>query len=102
MDDPGSSSQHARKRPRPETDDEDQKPFLNHPTLYFDDGNIILRTGGTLFCVHKSVISKHSTVFRDLVQQGPNHDRFRGLLQVTMEESREDLECLLNVIYDGL
>ena len=89
-----------RKRPRL-SEEADEKPFVNHPTLYFDDGNIILRAGWTLFCVHKSLLSKHSSVFRDLFQR-MHIDRFRELTLITMEETREDLETLLNVIYDGL
>ena len=105
MTDPGPS----RKRPKledPDSDtaadspDVDEKPFVNHPTLYFDDGNVILTTGRTLFCVHRSLLAKHSPVFRELFQQ--EHDQFRGLVQITMEETREDLEALLGVIYDGL
>ncbi|KAI0690548.1 hypothetical protein C8T65DRAFT_834351 [Cerioporus squamosus] len=75
-----ASSENPRKRVKLEEPDE--KPFQDHPTLYIDDGNVILRTGGTLFC-------------RD-------NERFRGLSHYTMEETREDLEVLLNVIYDGL
>ncbi|KAI0649710.1 hypothetical protein C8Q79DRAFT_1062187 [Trametes meyenii] len=98
------SSQPDRKRPRLSTEDEDGhadvKPFANHPTLHFDDGNVVLRAGRTLFCVHRSVLSKHSTVFRDLFEQP--HERFRGLMHVAMEETAEEIEALLDVVYDGL
>ncbi|KAI0752509.1 hypothetical protein C8Q80DRAFT_1117920 [Daedaleopsis nitida] len=91
----------SRKRARLSDEEEvDEKPFVNHPTLYFDDGNVILRTGWTLFCVHKSLLSKHSLVFANMFRH--NEDRFRGLTQLTMEETREDLEALLSVLYDGL
>ena len=93
-----------RKRRRLGSEEEeeiDKKPFVNHPTLYFDDGNAILRAGWTLFCVHKSLLSKHSPVFGNLFQSN-SHDFLRGLTQYNMEETREDLEVLLNVIYDGL
>ncbi|KAI1792763.1 hypothetical protein LXA43DRAFT_842242, partial [Ganoderma leucocontextum] len=110
MTDPGLSSAqyNARKRPKLEPDsdtddidgDVDEKPFVNHSTLYFDDGNVILTTGRTLFCVHRSLLSKHSPAFRELFEQ--EHDRFRGLIQIPMEETPEDLEALLGVIYDGL
>ena len=90
-----------------DSEDEDQKPeaepaFQNHPTFYFDDGNIILRTGGTLFCVHRSLLAMHSPTFRDLFRQERDDERFRGLAHYTMEETREDLEALLKVIYQGL
>ncbi len=109
MTDPGLSSEeytNPRKRPKLEPDsdtddiDVDEKPFVNHPTLYFDDGNVILTTGRTLFCVHRSLLSKHSPVFRELFEQ--EHDRFRGLIQIPKEETPEDLEALLGMIYDGL
>ena len=97
------SSQPERKRPRlspEEGEEEDEKPFVNHSTLYFDDGNVVLATGRTLFCVHRSLLSKHSVVFRDLFDGA--RDRYRGLLHVTMEETAEEVEALLNVVYDGL
>lgn len=117
MTDPGLVSdqytnprKRAKREPDSDTDDldtgagadadVDEKPFVNHPTLYFDDGNVILTTGRTLFCVHRSLLSKHSAVFRELFEQ--EHDRFRGLIQIPMEETPEDLEALLGVIYDGL
>ncbi len=93
-----ASSENPRKRVKLEEPDE--KPFQNHPTLYIPDGSVILRTGGTLFCVHKSLLSKHSPVFKELFQQ--DNERFRGLPYYTTEETREDLEVLLNVLYDGL
>lgn len=97
-----ASSQPERKRPRlsAENEDEDEKPFANHATLYFDDGNVILTAGRMLFCVHRSLLSKHSSVLRDLFEE--SHARFRGLLHLEMEETSEEVEALLNVIYDGL
>ena len=79
------------KRPKFEPDsdtdgiDVDEKPFVNHPTLYIDDGNVILTTGRTLFCVHWSLLSKHSPVFRELFER--EHDSFRGLMQIPVEET---------------
>ncbi|KAI0761372.1 hypothetical protein BD413DRAFT_495714 [Trametes elegans] len=94
-----AASTSNRKRLRYESP-EDEKPFTNHPTLYFDDGNAILRAGRTLFCVHKSLLSKHSIVLGELLERP--HERFRGLVHVVMEESAEEVEALLNVVYDGL
>ncbi|KAI0672094.1 hypothetical protein C8Q78DRAFT_1077668 [Trametes maxima] len=98
-------SQPDRKRPRLSTEDDgvgetEVKPFVNHLTLYFDDGNVVLCAGRTLFRVHRSVLSKHSAVFRDLFEKP--HERFRGLMHVTMEETAEEIESLLDVVYDGL
>ncbi|KAJ2997237.1 hypothetical protein NUW54_g7150 [Trametes sanguinea] len=97
---PSSSTQ--RKRPRIGSPDEeqDEKPFINHSTLYFDDGNVILGAGRTLFCVHRSLLAKHSLVLRDLFDH--SKEQFRGVLYVRMEETAEEVEALLNMVYDGL
>lgn len=79
---------------------DEEKHFVNHPTLYFDDGNVILGAGRILFCVHRSLLSKHSTVYRDIFEQ--TQARFRGHLHVEMEETAEEVEALVNVIYDGV
>ena len=44
----------------------------------------------------------HSPTFRDLFRQERDDERFRGLAHYTMEETREDLEALLKVVYQGL
>ncbi|KAM5546010.1 hypothetical protein V8D89_000136 [Ganoderma adspersum] len=101
-----SEYNNPRKRPKLEPDsdtdniDVDEKPFVNHPTLYFDDWNVILTTGRTVFCVHRSLLSKHSPVFGELFER--EHDTFRDLMKISMKETPEDLEALLGVIYDGL
>ena len=41
-------------------DDIEVVVYENHPSLYFDDGNTIFSCASTLFCVHPSVVSKHS------------------------------------------
>lgn len=35
-------------------------------TFFLEDGNIILLAGSTLFRIHKSVLSMHSQIFRDM------------------------------------
>ena len=90
----------ASKRPRLASNEPDEKPFKEHPTLYFDDGNAIITAGKTLFRIHVSVLSKHSSVFRELFQE--TRHRFRGQLHLTVEDSGEDMEALLNVVYGGM
>ncbi|KAL6304719.1 hypothetical protein BKA93DRAFT_749633 [Sparassis latifolia] len=96
------SLQPNRKRVR--VDEEDpEEALVNHPTLYFDDGNIIISSGSTLFCVHRSLLSKHSPVFKDLFE--PKEDKkqafLRGCLHIHVEDDREEMEALLSIIYDG-
>lgn len=98
-----------RKRPRTYSNpDEHRKVFTNHPTLYFEDGNVILKCGWTLFCVHRSLLSKHSEVFRGLftpAQAGAEvkpQEFFRGCLFIALDDNSNDMESLLDTIYDGL
>ncbi|KAL0958710.1 hypothetical protein HGRIS_014040 [Hohenbuehelia grisea] len=101
-----------RKRPRVDYDNaEETKPFVNHPSLYFDDGNLILQckdahsTTRTLFCVHRSLVAKHSSVFKDIFDAAyarEPQERFRGLAVVHLDEDdKDDLAGLLATIYDG-
>lgn len=40
----------------------------HHDVLWFTDGNVVLETDTYLFRVHKSLLSFHSTVFRDMFE----------------------------------
>jgi hypothetical protein len=94
-----------RKRIRTDSD-EPRKVFANHQTLYFDDGNVILKCDRTLFCVHRTLLSKHSEVLQGLfTPAGPEakpQEFFRGCLFIALDDDADDIECLLNIIYDGL
>ncbi|KAI0695654.1 hypothetical protein BC835DRAFT_1273080 [Cytidiella melzeri] len=89
----------------------------HHPTLYFEDGNVVLSgscqaTGGRqYFRVHQSVLCRHSSILADLfgipplMDEGPPHamkEVYEGALHISMPDSAEDLESLLNVLYDPL
>lgn len=101
-------SEPDRKRLRkcsPSNTGEYAKVFADHPTLYFEDGNVILRCGKTLFCVHRTLLAKHSEVFRGIFTAQPDgrpQELFRGCLFITLEDAPDDMESLLNTIYDGL
>ncbi|KAF9490405.1 hypothetical protein BDN71DRAFT_1454254 [Pleurotus eryngii] len=113
-----SEDQVDRKRPRIEYEREAaaaaaarraevDNPYTNHPTLYMDDGNIIMKctSSTTLFRVHRSILSKHSTVLDALFktaasQQPPN--KLRECLFVEMADDKDDLAGLLVAIYDGI
>ena len=91
---------HSRKRLR-----EEPQTYVNHRTLYFDDGNVILSCGSTIFRVHRSLLSKHSSVFRERFQP-PQEDvkpkLLHGLPLIILDDTSEEMEALLNTIYDGL
>jgi hypothetical protein len=90
-----------RKRPRHEMDED---LFTDHPTLYHDDGNVILRCGKTLFCVHKSILAKHSPVFKRLFTNNAslNRQTMRGLDLLELPDDKDDMESFLNAVYGGL
>lgn len=91
-----------RKRPRTEIDTEAsaKEATTRHPTLYFEDGNLLLKCHHTLFCVHRTLLSKHSTVFCDLIAR--NTVTLHGLACITTKDDADDMESLLKAFYDGM
>lgn len=80
---------------------------VHHPTLWLSDGNIVLTavsmtTKDTVaFRVHKSVLSRSSTVFNDMFSLENNEaEKFDGLPLVAMPDDAEDVESLLKALYD--
>ncbi len=39
-----------------------------HDVLWFEDGNIVLASDVHLYCVHRGVLAKNSSVFRDMLE----------------------------------
>ena len=93
----------------------------HHPTLYFEDGNVVLsaveqqapKNQGryVYFRVHRSVLCRHSPILSDLFEipplrdEGPPHavsEVYDGALHISMPDSAEDLESFLKVLYDPL
>ncbi|KAI0034784.1 hypothetical protein K488DRAFT_44718 [Vararia minispora EC-137] len=88
-----------RKRPRPELDEE---LLIDHPTLYHEDGNAIIKCGRVLFCVHKSILARQSPVFRGMLSAEGGHPTLRGLVLLELDDDKDDIEAFLNAIYDGM
>lgn len=84
------------------------KTFKRHEKLWFDDGNVIVSAGGTLFRVHKSVLSFHSSFFdglfklptpEDSLEHSP--DYYEGIPVVRMEGDDDiDIERIIDELYD--
>ncbi|KJA19716.1 hypothetical protein HYPSUDRAFT_217461 [Hypholoma sublateritium FD-334 SS-4] len=68
--------------------------------LWFDDGNVVLQVGHAQFRVHKSILSRQSTVFRDmfaLPQPNDTSDWVDGCPVIIMSGDRaEDWEMVLS------
>ena len=110
----------SRKRPRTIIDDEDDDvpaaPILSSPAtpgevrrhsdLWFDDGNVVfVGTDNTGFRLHRSILSRHSTIFRDMFgmpqPDAVGAETLEGCPVVHLQDSSEDLAFLLTALYDG-
>ncbi|KLO06812.1 hypothetical protein SCHPADRAFT_1002099 [Schizopora paradoxa] len=91
-----------------------------HDILWFPDGNVVLQTDTYLFRVHKSVLSLHSSVFKDMfelptVEDGASdeimaddtagmkalEETYEGVpLVALVGDKGEDVAHLLRTVYD--
>jgi BTB/POZ domain len=103
------ASEPDRKRPR--IDDSEPSSvnvaptnLTNHPTLYFGDGNVILRCQNTYFRVHRTLLTRNSPVFREIFDERDRdgYEPFRGCILLTLDDDADDMQQLLNKVYDGL
>lgn len=73
--------------------------LINHPTLYIKDGNFIVKCRSTLFCLHKSRLSKHSEFFREICARDQKPaEMLHGLPWIEVADSEEDMVLLLEMI----
>jgi hypothetical protein len=101
----------STKRPRiHKTKSGDEIETYESPDLWFDDGNIIIRTvhsddrAHIAFKVHKSILVTHSNVFRDLFD-GPQvafdvaSDRYDGLPVIQLPDPPSEVNSFLKALY---
>lgn len=84
---------------------------IKHVDLWFCDGSVILQAASTLFRVHKSQLSRRSTVFSDMftlpqpcvitAHATLADETYEGCPVVTLHDSAEDVANLLLALYDG-
>ena len=79
---------------------ENQKA-TRHDTLYFEDGNVEIACGDTIFRVHSSVVSFSSSELRQILSQAALVDAPtpEGRPRITALDSAEDFSILLKMIY---
>ncbi|KAF9034379.1 hypothetical protein BJ165DRAFT_1513510 [Panaeolus papilionaceus] len=76
---------------------------IQRGSVWMDDGNIVLQAGQTQFRVHKSMISRSSSVFKDMFsfpQPADSSSEVEGCPVVHLHDSDDDVACLLSAIYD--
>lgn len=86
-----------------------------HPALWLEDGSVICRVEDTLFCVHMSVLARHSLCFRDmfavpqpttgladtLVLEGAGmRSGAQRIPVITLFDKAEDVGNLIKALYD--
>jgi hypothetical protein len=100
------ATERDRKRPRIDEPATSHTPpnFTNHPTLYFGDGNVVLRCQQIYFRVHRTLLTRNSPVFHDILAERDRvgGDQFRGCTLLILDDDADDMEQLLNSVYDGL
>jgi len=68
-----------------------------------DDGNVVLEAEDTQFKVHRSVLCRHSPVFRDMFTMphvgGEGDSVVEGCPVVRLQDSAQDLKYLLLALY---
>ncbi|THH03472.1 hypothetical protein EW145_g6228 [Phellinidium pouzarii] len=94
---------------------------IQHPEVWFCDGSIVLVVRDTMFLVHKTILARHSIIFRDMFSlpqplsgedclppspskpEGCDEDEtiFDGYPVVHLYDSPEDMASLLYALYDG-
>lgn len=82
----------------------------HHNSLYLEDGSICLTSAlpdspspRTVFRVHKSLLARHSSVFKDMFALPTDigdQDQHEGLPLVIMQDHTNDIEALLLALYD--
>jgi hypothetical protein len=72
---------------------------------WFEDGNIVLQAENTLFRVHRSILSRHSQIFKDTfaMPQAPSQENesIEGCPVVPLSDTAEDLGNIISLLYDN-
>ncbi|KAI0365150.1 hypothetical protein BV20DRAFT_1004670 [Pilatotrama ljubarskyi] len=83
---------------------QEEKAIARSTRFWFDDGNVVIVANGSMaFRIHRGVLSRHSSVFRDLFEL-PQPDGglvMDGCPVVHISDPPLDLSRLLQALYDG-
>ena len=81
--------------------EEGQGQGAGHHTFYFEDGNVEIACGDTIFRVHSTIVSFSSSKLREILSQPAllNAPTPEGRPLITVSDSAEDFAMLLKMIY---
>jgi len=71
---------------------------FQHPTYFFDDGNVTFRVENVLFKVHKSLLARESPFFKDMFSLPPDKSGTNQPIPIP-DATASDFENLLHVLY---
>ena len=79
----------------------DPTAVTQHETFYIEDGNIEVLCGNTLFRVHTSIMSFHSTALRRMFAQSnlATGESSNGCPRILSSDTAKDFTTLLKIIY---
>ena len=79
----------------------EKQATTHHDTLYFEDGNVEIACGDTIFRVHSTIISFSSSGLREILSRSEllNAPTPEGRPRVTISDSADDFGVLLKMIY---
>ncbi|KDR67627.1 hypothetical protein GALMADRAFT_79593 [Galerina marginata CBS 339.88] len=74
--------------------------------FWFDDGNVVLQAENRQYRVHRSMLSRHSNIFRDMFNMPqpcePAEPSVEGCPLILLTDEAEDLEQVLSIFYDNI
>jgi hypothetical protein len=78
-----------------------EQMIIRHETFYFEDGNVEIISGGTIFRVHSTIVSFSSQKLRDILSQLAlfHTSTPEGPPRITVTDSAVDFTALLKMIY---
>jgi len=86
------------KRKRNVDPDVDGKLHPIRSEIWYDDGSVVIQAHSTQFRVHRSILSAHSSVLKDMV---PNAEELvEGCPIIHLSDSAEDMAHLLKALHD--
>ena len=98
-----TAEESSQKRKRVEPDVAPSADAVRSP-IWYDDGNVILQAEGTLFKVHRGVLARSSSVFKDMFSfpQPPSTDMemMDGCPIVQLSDSAKEVGYVLEGIFE--
>ena len=87
-----------------ETNPQTKTTVIRSSKFWFEDGNVVLQAENTQFRLHRSILSMHCPIFRDmfacsLPENGPTVD---GCPLIHFSETLEDVKNFVKILYRSI